>query len=57
MTILNQISLNTKLFSLKISNFMENKHFWKSNIVLYAVSYTSKSTSMITFIYYNMSKT
>ncbi len=36
---------------------MENKHFWKSNIVLYAVSYTSKSTSMITFIYYNMSKT
>ncbi len=34
---------------------MENKHFRKSNIVLYAVSYTSKSTSMITF--YNMSKT
>ena len=31
---------------------MENKHFWKSNIVLYAVLYTSKSTSMITFIYY-----
>lgn len=36
---------------------MENKHFWKSNIVLYAVLYTSKSTSIITFIYYNMSKT